>query len=51
MGDATAVGRVEQNLCQDFEHLRKVGVHPHNGELHGLLKMVTSRPDRARYEA
>ncbi len=43
LGDAAAVSRVEQ-IFADFEHLRKVGVHPHNGELHGLLKMVTSDP-------
>ena len=43
MGEASAVSRVEQ-IFADFEHLRKVGIHPHNGELHGLLKMVTSDP-------
>ncbi len=43
LGDAAAVSRVEQ-IFADFEHLRKVGVNPHNGELHGLLKMVTSDP-------
>ncbi len=43
MGEATAVARVE-GIFTDFEHLRKVGVHPHNGELNGLLKMVISDP-------
>jgi len=44
MGEDAAVSRVEQ-IFADFEHLRKVGVHPHNGELNGLLKMVTSDPN------
>ncbi len=43
LGDATAVARVE-GIFADFEHLRKVGVHPHNGELNALLKMVVSDP-------
>jgi phosphate starvation-inducible PhoH-like protein len=43
MGEASAVARVE-GIFSDFEHLRKVGVHPHNGELNGLLKMVISDP-------
>jgi phosphate starvation-inducible protein PhoH and related proteins len=43
MGDATAVARVE-GIFSDFEHLRKLGVHPHNGELNALLKMVVSDP-------
>jgi phosphate starvation-inducible PhoH-like protein len=43
MGEATAVARVE-GIFADFEHLRRVGVHPHNGELNGLLKMVVSDP-------
>ncbi len=43
MGEASAVVRVE-GIFADFEHLRKVGVHPHNGELNGLLKMVISDP-------
>jgi phosphate starvation-inducible PhoH-like protein len=41
MGEATAVARVE-GIFSDFEHLRKLGVHPHNGELNALLKMVVS---------
>jgi len=43
MGEPTAVARVE-GIFADFEHLRKVGVHPHNGELNALLKMVVSDP-------
>ncbi len=43
LGDATSVARVE-GIFADFEHLRKTGVHPHNGELHALLKMVVADP-------
>jgi phosphate starvation-inducible PhoH-like protein len=43
MGEATAVARAE-GIFADFEHLRRVGVHPHNGELNALLKMVVSDP-------
>jgi phosphate starvation-inducible protein PhoH and related proteins len=43
MGEATAVARVE-GIFTDFEHLRKAGVHPHNGELNALLKMVVADP-------
>ncbi len=43
MGEAMAVARVE-GIFADFEHLRKLGVHPHNGELNALLKMVVSDP-------
>ena len=43
MGEAGAVARVE-GIFADFEHLRRAGVHPHNGELHTLLKMVTADP-------
>ena len=43
MGEATVVARVE-GIFADFEHLRRVGVHPHNGELNALLKMVVSDP-------
>ena len=43
MGEATAVARVE-GIFTDFEHLRRVGVHPHNGELNALLKMVVADP-------
>jgi phosphate starvation-inducible PhoH-like protein len=43
LGEATVVARVE-GIFADFEHLRKVGVHPHNGELNALLKMVVADP-------
>jgi phosphate starvation-inducible PhoH-like protein len=43
MGEATVVARVE-GIFADFEHLRRAGVHPHNGELNALLKMVVSDP-------
>lgn len=43
LGEATAVARVE-GIFTDFEYLRKMGVHPHNGELHALLKMVVADP-------
>jgi phosphate starvation-inducible protein PhoH and related proteins len=43
MGEAAAVARVE-GIFTDFEHLRKAGVHPHNGELNALLKMVVADP-------
>ncbi len=42
-GEPAAVARVE-GIFADFEHLRKVGVQPHNGELHALLKMLVSDP-------
>jgi len=43
LGEAAEVARVE-GIFADFEHLRRNGVHPHNGELHGLLKMVVADP-------
>jgi len=43
LGEAAAVARVE-GIFSDFEQLRKQGVHPHNGELHALLKMVVADP-------
>jgi phosphate starvation-inducible protein PhoH and related proteins len=41
LGEAAAVLRVE-GIFADFEHLRKTGIHPHNGELNALLKMVVA---------
>jgi phosphate starvation-inducible PhoH-like protein len=41
LGEAAEVARVE-GIFADFEHLRRNGVNPHNGELHGLLKMVVA---------
>src|SRR6202522_709279 len=42
-GPEEGVARV-QRIFQDFEALRKQGIHPHNGELHALLKMVVADP-------
>ena len=39
LGEASAVARVEA-VFADFEHLRRTGAHPQNGELHALLKTV-----------
>ncbi len=40
-GPDEAVARV-QRIFQDFEALRRQGVHPHNGELNGMLKLVVA---------
>ncbi len=42
-GPAESLTRVE-GIFADFEHLRQRGVHPHNGELHSLLKLVVCDP-------
>ena len=42
-GPEAAIERV-QGIFADFEHLRQRGVHPHNGELHALLKLVVCDP-------
>ncbi len=42
-GPEPAIERV-QGIFADFEHLRQRGVHPHNGELHTLLKLVVCDP-------
>ena len=42
-GEPAAVDRVAA-VFADFEALRRVGVHLHNGELNGLLKMVVADP-------
>ncbi len=42
-GPEDGIARV-QGIFADFEHLRQRGVHPHNGELHTLLKMVVCDP-------
>ncbi|MEO6804219.1 MAG: PhoH family protein [Granulicella sp.] len=42
-GQPDAVDRVE-HIFADFEALRKAGVHPHNGELNGMLKLVIADP-------
>ena len=43
MGEAGAVARVE-GIFADFEYLRRTGVHPHNGELNALLRVVVADP-------
>ncbi|HUX43912.1 MAG TPA: PhoH family protein [Terracidiphilus sp.] len=40
-GPEDAVGRV-QRVFHDFESLRKQGIHPHNGELNGMLRLVVA---------
>jgi phosphate starvation-inducible PhoH-like protein len=42
-GPEAGVRRV-QGIFQDFEALRKQGVNPHNGELHGMLRLVVTDP-------
>jgi phosphate starvation-inducible PhoH-like protein len=42
-GAEPEVRRVQQ-IFADFEHLRRAGVHPHNGELNGMLKMLVADP-------
>ncbi len=42
-GPEPAIARVE-GIFADFEHLRQRGVHPHNGELNALLKLVVCDP-------
>ena len=42
-GPAESIARVE-GIFGDFEHLRQRGVHPHNGELQALLKLVVCDP-------
>ena len=42
-GSIEDVGRVQQ-VFADFDHLRKAGLNLHNGELHGLLKLVVADP-------
>ncbi|MDR3792330.1 MAG: PhoH family protein [Terracidiphilus sp.] len=43
-GAQTAVERVRQ-IFADFEALRRLGVHPHNGELNGMLRLVVTDPE------
>ena len=42
-GPEDSVGRVKR-IFGDFEALRRAGVHPHNGELHSMLKLVVADP-------
>jgi phosphate starvation-inducible PhoH-like protein len=42
-GHPEAIGRVER-LFEDYEYLRRNGISLFNGELHGMLKLVTADP-------
>ena len=42
-GSQESVARV-QRIFQDFEYLRRQGIHPHNGELNGMLRLVVADP-------
>ncbi|MFZ0396286.1 MAG: PhoH family protein [Terracidiphilus sp.] len=42
-GPEDSVARV-RCVFQDFEALRRQGIHPHNGELNGLLRLVVADP-------
>src|SRR6202044_2326348 len=42
-GPQESVARV-QRIFQDFEALRRQGIHPHNGELNGMLRLVVADP-------
>src|SRR5580698_6746632 len=42
-GPEEGVARV-QRIFQDFEALRRQGIHPHNGELNGMLRLVVADP-------
>ncbi len=42
-GPPASISRVEK-IFADYEHLRKSGVQLQNGELNGMLKLVTSDP-------
>jgi phosphate starvation-inducible PhoH-like protein len=40
-GPEDSVARV-RSVFQDFESLRRQGIHPHNGELNGMLRLVVA---------
>ena len=42
-GPEESVARV-QRIFQDFEALRRQGIHPHNGELNAMLRLVVADP-------
>jgi len=42
-GPDDSVARI-QSIFQDFELLRRQGIHPHNGELNGMLRLVVADP-------
>ncbi len=42
-GAEESVTRI-RHIFQDFETLRRQGIHPHNGELNGMLRLVVADP-------
>jgi len=42
-GEPDSIARVEQ-IFNDFDYLRRIGVNLHNGELNGMLRLVVSDP-------
>ena len=42
-GPPESIAKV-QGIFADYEHLRRAGVNLHNGELHGMLKLVVADP-------
>jgi phosphate starvation-inducible protein PhoH and related proteins len=42
-GSEDGVTRVRR-IFEDFESLRRQGIHPHNGELNGMLRLVVADP-------
>jgi phosphate starvation-inducible PhoH-like protein len=42
-GPAENLARI-QGIFHDFESLRRQGIHPHNGELNGMLRLVVADP-------
>jgi phosphate starvation-inducible PhoH-like protein len=42
-GSDESVARIT-GIFSDFDSLRKAGVHPHNGELNGMLKLIVADP-------
>jgi len=42
-GPEESVARVRR-IFEDFEALRRQGIHPHNGELNGMLRLVVADP-------
>jgi phosphate starvation-inducible PhoH-like protein len=42
-GAEESVARVRR-IFEDFEALRRQGIHPHNGELNGMLRLVVADP-------
>ena len=42
-GPEEGVARIRR-IFEDFETLRRQGIHPHNGELNGMLRLVVADP-------